>query len=160
MTDAEIIKAMECCCSVGLCTECPFEDLTSAECGETMLKEAIDLIKRQQETIEEYEILNGLRNKRHYYNKFVKEVWQKEKGELHYPDFDEIYKRYFEQQEMIDSLIAGQETLQAHFAEEKEKLVEQLSDHYRIVYSDEDLEWNRAISKAIAFVKGVQNEDI
>lgn len=40
-----------------------------------------------------------------------------------------------------------------------DKIVEKLSDHYRIVHSDEDLEWNRAISKAIEIVKrGVQND--
>ncbi|MBR5316014.1 MAG: hypothetical protein IKU44_04405 [Firmicutes bacterium] len=112
MTDNENIKAMEkCVVSKG---RYEFED---SHCENTVMEYVLDLIKRQQELIEEYEILNGLRNKRKYYNRFVKEVWQKEKGELSYPDFDEIYRRYFEQQEMIDALIAGQETLQKHFAE-------------------------------------------
>lgn len=64
-----------------------------------------DLIKRQQAEIEELQILTGLMRKRTYYNKFVKEVFQKEKGSnLVYPDADEIYKRYFEQQAEIERL--------------------------------------------------------
>ena len=54
-------------------------------------------IKEMQEEIKEFEIQTGLMRKRTYYNKFVEEVFQKEKGsDLIYPDFDEIYKRYFE----------------------------------------------------------------
>ncbi len=33
-------------------------------------------------------------------------------------------------------------------------VVEQLNDKYRVVRTDEDLEWNRAIEKAIEIVKG------
>lgn len=35
-----------------------------------------------------------------------------------------------------------------------DKVVDQLNDKYRVVRTDEDLEWNRAIEKAIEIVKG------
>ena len=35
-----------------------------------------------------------------------------------------------------------------------DRVVERLSNNYRIVHSDEDLEWNRAITKAIEVVRG------
>lgn len=72
--------------------------------------EALQVIKAQEKAIEalqeieDLKVLTGLQRKRKYYNKFVKEVWQKEHGKLSYPDFDEIYKRYFEQQAEIEKL--------------------------------------------------------
>lgn len=72
--------------------------------------EALQVIKAQEkaiealEEIEDLKVLMGLQRKRKYYNKFVKEVWQKERGKLSCPDFDEIYKRYFEQQAEIEKL--------------------------------------------------------
>ncbi len=39
-------------------------------------------------------------------------------------------------------------------AYDPDKVVEQLSDKFRVVRTDEDLEWNRAIEKAIEIVKG------
>lgn len=35
-----------------------------------------------------------------------------------------------------------------------DKVVEQLSDKFRVVRTDEDLEWNRAMDEAITIVKG------
>ena len=35
-----------------------------------------------------------------------------------------------------------------------DKVVEQLHDKYRVVRTDEDLEWNRAMDEAITIVKG------
>lgn len=35
-----------------------------------------------------------------------------------------------------------------------DKVLEQLNDKFRVVRTDEDLEWNRAIGKAIEIVKG------
>jgi hypothetical protein len=86
-------------------------------CTATVASEALKLIKFQQERIEDLEILTGLQRKRKYYNKFVKEVWQKEHGKLSYPDFDEIYKRYFEQQERFDRII---EQVRLYFIEQCE----------------------------------------
>ena len=105
MTDNEIIKALECCTkddNEPNCKECPKEMHIYCMCE--LLKDAFDLIKQQQEHIEVLEAMTTLRNKRKYYNRFVKEVWQKEKGELSYPDFDEIYRRYFEQQKHMDKI--------------------------------------------------------
>lgn len=39
-------------------------------------------------------------------------------------------------------------------AYDPDKVVEQLNDKFRVVRTDEDLEWNRAIGKAIEIVKG------
>ena len=48
MTDKEIIKALECCCSpkVNACDDCPFHK-RCYENNEWLEKEAIDLINRQ-----------------------------------------------------------------------------------------------------------------
>ena len=68
-------------------------------------KNVLDLIIRQQERIEELEIITGLANNRQYYRKFVDEVFCKQKGkELSEPDFDYIYQLYFEQQAVIEQL--------------------------------------------------------
>lgn len=65
----------------------------------------LDLIIRQQERIEELEIITGLADNRKYYRKFVDEVFCKQKGnELSEPDFDYIYQLYFEQQAEIERL--------------------------------------------------------
>ena len=55
---------------------------------------------------------------------------------------------YYERQVLIDR-IKAQPT-----AYDVEKVAEQLNDHFRVVRTDEDLEWNRAIGKAIEIVKG------
>lgn len=39
-------------------------------------------------------------------------------------------------------------------AYDPDKVVEQLNDKFRVVRTDEDLEWNRAMDKAITIVKG------
>lgn len=110
MTDKEIIKALECCLGGDgnksqweICSPCPYFD--DGNCTDLLKENALELIKRQQEYIEEIEVIVGLQRKRKYYNRFVKEVWQKERGKLSYPDFDEIYKRYFEQQERFDRIV-------------------------------------------------------
>lgn len=100
MTDNEIIKALEQCKS-GCNKKCIL--FHTDECQYYLMENIFDLIKRQQEHIEELEIQTGLMRRRKYYDKFVKEVFQKEKGnDLVHPDFDEIYKRYFEQQAEIE----------------------------------------------------------
>lgn len=117
MTDKEIIKALECCSGEKACYDCPLYVEIEKVCTATVASEALKLIKFQQERIEDLEILTGLQRKRKYYNKFVKEVWQKEHGKLSYPDFDEIYKRYFEQQERFDRII---EQVRLYFIEQCE----------------------------------------
>ena len=39
-------------------------------------------------------------------------------------------------------------------AYEMDKVVAQLNDNFRVVRTDEDLEWNRAMDEAITIVKG------
>ena len=39
-------------------------------------------------------------------------------------------------------------------AYDMDKVVEQLNDKFRVVRTDEDLEWNRAMDDAITIVKG------
>ena len=161
MEHNEIIKALECCAS-GNCGKCPLKNKRSyTVCESIMAKEAFALIEQQQEHIEDLEALTTLRNKRKYYNKFVTEVYQKEKGELHYPDFDEIYRRYFEQQRMIDALIARQQSLQKHFADKTDKIVEELRECSTYAPLAKGLVCCMVIplQSAIAIVKrGVQND--
>jgi molecular chaperone GrpE (heat shock protein) len=61
MTDKEIIQALECCNKSGWlndCDGCPCydekEDIQTSECQERIMKNALDLINRQQAEIEEY----------------------------------------------------------------------------------------------------------
>lgn len=54
MTDNEIIKALECCCTlegVG-CRNCPQYDIHSAMCVKNLIRNALDLINRQKAEIE------------------------------------------------------------------------------------------------------------
>lgn len=92
------------------------------------LKRQTSMIAEKQEEIEELRVLTGLMQKRTYYNKFVKEVFQKERGsDLIYPDFDEIYRRYFELIEERENIVkqlkhdiedlSGLEFLSGKFAE-------------------------------------------
>ena len=74
-------------------------------CKKSLRKHALDFINRQQERIEELEIITGLANSRKYYRKFVDEIFCKQEGnELSEPDFDYIYQLYFEQQAEIERL--------------------------------------------------------
>lgn len=54
MTDNEIIKALECCCTlngVG-CRNCPQYDIHSAMCIKNLIRNALALINRQKAKIE------------------------------------------------------------------------------------------------------------
>lgn len=54
MTDNEIIKALECCCTlngVG-CRNCPQYDIHSAMCVKNLIRNTLDLINRQKAEIE------------------------------------------------------------------------------------------------------------
>lgn len=118
LADSEIKKALEICYDTMDCAQCPNKN-EGLGCIRISLKNALDLINRkdskiaelteennrQKEEIEDLNFLTQLQRGRKYYNKFVKEVFQKEKGnDLLYPDFDEIYKRYFEQKAEIERL--------------------------------------------------------
>ena len=69
------------------------------------------------------------------------------------------------QKEIIEALISGQETLQKHFKEEKDKILEQLDTQYEQALSDYEDTYNPyydgqmlAFDIAEQIVKGVQNE--
>lgn len=49
----------------------------------------------------------------------------------------------------VASVIDAQPT-----AYDPDKVVDQLNDKFRVVQTDEDLEWNRAMDEAITIVKG------
>lgn len=102
MNEEDIKKALVCCLEWH-CTKCPM--VGKYLCSKSLREHALDLINRQQERIEELEIITGLANNRKYYRKFVDEVFCKQKGkELSEPDFDYIYQLYFEQQAEIEQL--------------------------------------------------------
>ena len=60
MTDKEIIKALECCCTYkGKCTDCPaFVKVDRSNCKQVLLG-AIEIITRQQAENETLKALNG-----------------------------------------------------------------------------------------------------
>lgn len=55
---------------------------------------------------------------------------------------------YYERQALIDRIEA--QTI----AYDVDKVEDQLNDKFRVVRTDEDLEWNRAMDEAITIVKG------
>ena len=55
---------------------------------------------------------------------------------------------YYERQALIDRIEA--QTI----AYDVDKVVDQLNDKFRVVRTDDDLEWNRAMDEAITIVKG------
>ena len=102
MNDEERQKALE-CCLLGECMSCPI--IRFQDCRRMLKDETISHLNRQQERIEELEIITGLANNRKYYRKFVDEIFCRQEGnELSEPDFDYIYQLYFEQQAEIDDL--------------------------------------------------------
>ena len=61
-----------------------------------VMLEAADRIEKLSDDNAELQAIVDLRNKRKWYTKFVKEVFQKMPGnELSHPDFDYIYEQYF-----------------------------------------------------------------
>ena len=118
ISDEDIKKALECCGDeTGLhwCTDCPYYNKENDLCQEDLNRDSLALINRQQERIEELEIITGLANNRKNYRKFVDEVFCKQKGkELSEPDFDYIYQLYFEQQaenEKFQSLCTSKDVI-------------------------------------------------
>lgn len=55
---------------------------------------------------------------------------------------------YYERQSLINRIEAQP------IAYDVDKVVDQLNDKFRVVRTDEDLEWNRAMDEAITIVKG------
>ena len=79
-------------------------------------------------------------------------------------DADELKKELY-QQWFMDILLTQRNSEDIFYALEQkidehptaydvDKVVEQLNDKFRVVRTDEDLEWNRAMDEAITIVKG------
>ena len=58
MTDTNIIHALQCCGVATNCRNCPLYEERSADCIYTVLKNALDLITRQQAEIENLKVEN------------------------------------------------------------------------------------------------------
>jgi hypothetical protein len=97
------------------------------------------------EEVEELRTITGIMQKRKYYHRFVKEVWQKEHGELSYPDADEIYRLYFEQQERLDRIV---EQIHGYFKEQLDIRTEGLQE-YPLGLIDDILKHNKAICEIV-----------
>lgn len=64
------------------------------------------------------------------------------------PDEDEYIS-------ITDALVSTLQEIEAQpTAYDPDKVVDQLNDQFRVVRTDEDLEWNRAMDEAITIVKG------
>lgn len=61
-------------------------------------------ITNLQEEIKEWEYIQDIQNKREYRKRYLEER-RKEDPTLLYPDYDEIYKRFFEQRDRIDKAL-------------------------------------------------------
>ena len=64
MTDNEIMKALECCIVAGNCENCPYLYYHQYDvCIRGLLKDTLDLIKRQQAEIEDLKYNSKIRQK-------------------------------------------------------------------------------------------------
>ena len=109
----EIKKALE-CCSVrsGKCDQCLFIK-EGFDCDLYLLMDALKLINELESENERLKKVVDIANERTYRKKFIDE-WRKEyqkeldkQGNGHiagYPDFDLVYKLYFEQKKRIAEL--------------------------------------------------------
>ena len=112
----EIKKGLECCINPELncCSDCPYNINGKLSCLESnMLKDALNLINEFENENKELRVVTDIANERTYRKKFTDE-WRKEyqkeldkQGNGHiagHPDFDLVYKLYFEQKDRIAEL--------------------------------------------------------
>lgn len=64
----------------------------------------LDYITNLQEEIKEWEYIQDIQDKREYRKRYLEER-RKEDPTLLYPDYDEIYKKYYEQKQRIDKAV-------------------------------------------------------
>ena len=130
----EIKKALECCLNPKLncCNDCPYNNNGRLSCLESeMLKDALTLINELESENKELRVVVNIANERTYRKKFTDE-WRKEyqkeldkQGNGHiagFPDFDLVYKLYFEQKDRIAELKSENELLRSK-QEQSEKIV-------------------------------------
>ena len=108
-----IKKGLECCYYKD-CNDCPYYIINKFKCFENkMLKDALNLINELESENKELRVVTDIANERTYRKKFTDE-WRKEyqkeldkQGNGHiagHPDFDLVYKLYFEQKDRIAEL--------------------------------------------------------
>ena len=112
----DIKKGLECCLkpTISYCVDCPYNNNGALDCNsEKMLKDALNLINELESENKELRVVVDIANERTYRKKFTDE-WRKEyqkeldkQGNGHiagFPDFDLVYKLYFEQKDRIAEL--------------------------------------------------------
>lgn len=112
----EIKKALECCTNNKGCEPCPRlskKPYYLADCRFALLADILTLINELESENKELRVVTDIANERTYRKKFTDE-WRKEyqkeldkQGNGHiagYPDFDLVYKLYFEQKDRIAEL--------------------------------------------------------
>ena len=114
----EIKKALK-CCSEGKCEKCLIGKKDIRKCVDILLKDTLTLINELESENERLLDVIDIDNEREYRKKFNDE-WRKEyqkeldkQGNGHiagYPDFDLVYKLYFEQKDRIAELEKENET--------------------------------------------------
>ena len=67
-------------------------------------KVLLDYITNLQEEIKEWEYIQDIQDQREYHKKYLEER-RKEQPNLLYPDYDEIYKRFFELRDRINKAV-------------------------------------------------------
>lgn len=91
MTLNEICKALECCCTeagLNACEECPYDMCDDLSCADQVCKDAIELIKKQQEKIDMLEVIKKLNEQ----DIADRDEMLKQKVEVVYEDFMKDYK--------------------------------------------------------------------
>ena len=121
----DIKKGLECCLkpTVDYCVDCPYNNNNALECNiDKMHQDVLNLINELESENKELRVVTDIANEREYRKKFTDE-WRKEyqkeldkQGNGHiagYPDFDLVYKLYFEQKDRIAELEKENELLRS-----------------------------------------------
>lgn len=137
----EIKKALECCLNPELncCNDCPYNNNGRLSCLESeMLKDALNLINELESENKELRVVTDIANERTYRKKFTDE-WRKEyqkeldkQGNGHiagHPDFDLVYKLYFEQKDRIVELEKENALIKNSVAMRDYKTLEEISNN-------------------------------
>ena len=117
MNENDLKKTLECCFNPTLnyCVDCPYNtDKQWLDCNMDKLhQDALNLINELERENKELRVVTDVANEREYRKKFTDE-WRKEyqkeldkQGNGHiagFPDFDLVYKLYFEQKDRIAEL--------------------------------------------------------
>ena len=136
----EIKEALECCKqneieeTCGYCLVCPASNWDyEKECKIDLFQKTLTLINKLESENKKLRVVTDIANERTYRKKFIEE-WRKEyqkeldkQGNGHiagHPDFDLVYKLYFEQKDRI-----------AELEEDKEKWQRKAINYYQMAKS-------------------------